>query len=198
MGQLTWKPDSTGLVGVAWYNHPFPMACPDCTNRNSKIFTTNLVDTSDRKFLLLTGDNLHVYAPRLTPDGQTLVYFENDLRTHGEDLSGLYIMPGTQRVSRRLMKMNFARAVTIARQAGNLAGEFDLTTVVVKQVKYPFEQHDGTIFSGLYPKFPLPLRVFSHDGDLFYLTVFARDALRLIAVNIHTTQVWQQVFAQVF
>jgi hypothetical protein len=41
--------------------------------------------------------------------------------------------------------------------------------VVVKQVKYPFEQHDGSLFSGLYPKFPLPLRVFSHDGDLFYL-----------------------------
>ena len=79
VGQLTWKPDSLGLVGVAWYNHPFPMACPACTNRNSKIFTTNLAEGSDRKFLTLTSNDLHVYAPRLTPDGKTLIYFENDL-----------------------------------------------------------------------------------------------------------------------
>jgi hypothetical protein len=72
VGQLTWKPDSLGLVGVAWYNHPFPMACPACSNRNSKIFTTNLLD---RRFLLLTSSDLHVYAPRLTPDGKTLVLF---------------------------------------------------------------------------------------------------------------------------
>jgi len=53
------------------------MACPDCNNRESKIFSTDLAEGS--KFLTLTASNLHVYAPRLTPDGETLVYFANDL-----------------------------------------------------------------------------------------------------------------------
>lgn len=28
LGQLSWKADSSGLVGVAWPSHPFPMTCP--------------------------------------------------------------------------------------------------------------------------------------------------------------------------
>jgi hypothetical protein len=87
------------------------------------------------------------------------------------------------------MKMNFTRVVRSVIEAGKLVEELDLTQVVVKQVFLPYEQHDGSLFSGLYPKFPLPQRIFSHNGDLFYLTIYARDALRLIAVNIHTAQV---------
>ena len=87
------------------------------------------------------------------------------------------------------MRMDFTRAVDFAKRAGKLVGELELSEVIVKQVKYPFELPDGSLFSGLYPKFPLPLRVFSHGSDLFYLTIYARDALRLVSVNIHTTQV---------
>ncbi len=92
-------------------------------------------------------------------------------------------------MSQRLMKMNFTNAVAIATSAGNLMDELDLSVEIVKQVYKPYEQHDGSIFSGLYPKLPLPLRVFSHNGSMFYMTIYAQDALRLIAVNIHSTQV---------
>ena len=165
------------------------MACPACANRNSKLFTTNLIELSDRKFLTLTGNNLHVFAPRLTPDGKTLIYFENDLSTYDEEHTWHYIIPGTQRISQRLMKMNFTNAVRMAVTAGNLMDELDLSVVIVKQVYTPYEQYDGSVFAGLYPRLPLPLRVFSHNGSLFYMTIYAKDALRLIAVNIHTAQV---------
>jgi len=185
VGQISWRPDSKGIIGVYWYNHPFPMACPDCSNRDSKVFTTDLVDGA-RKFLTLTPSNLHVYAPRLTPDGETLLYFANDLTTYDEDHHGSYIVPGPQRISQRLMKANFNTLVEAAKK--NLIGDLKTEQVVVKQVYFPYEQHDGTTFSGLYPKFPLPERCFSNNGSIFYMSIFDRSAIRLIAVDLKTSQ----------
>lgn len=36
VGQLSWRADSSGLVGVAWRSEPFPQACPgiDVANHN--------------------------------------------------------------------------------------------------------------------------------------------------------------------
>jgi hypothetical protein len=36
-GDISWKPDSSGIVGLAWWNHPFPMGCPGCANRRSQV-----------------------------------------------------------------------------------------------------------------------------------------------------------------
>ena len=36
-GQISWRPDSRGIIGVVWSNHPFPMGCPGCANRASQV-----------------------------------------------------------------------------------------------------------------------------------------------------------------
>ena len=44
-------------------------------------------------------------------------------------------------------------------------------------------------FTGLYPKLPLPARCFSHYGAIFYMTIYAKESLRLVAIDINTSQV---------
>ena len=36
-GELSWRSDSSGIVGTVWGNHPFPMGCPGCANRKSQV-----------------------------------------------------------------------------------------------------------------------------------------------------------------
>ena len=57
-------------------------------------------------FSILTPENRHAASPRLAPDQETVVYFDNPLSTsHG------YLIPGPQDMSRRLIKFNLNEAV---------------------------------------------------------------------------------------
>ena len=57
-------------------------------------------------FSILTPENRHAASPRLAPDQETIVYFDNSLSTsHG------YLIPGPQDMSRRLIKFNLNEAV---------------------------------------------------------------------------------------
>lgn len=43
-GQVTWSPEDTTIVGVAWETEPRRLGLIFCTNRESLIFSTSLVD----------------------------------------------------------------------------------------------------------------------------------------------------------
>ena len=36
-GEISWKPDSAGILGVIWPNYPYPSGCPHCANRKSQV-----------------------------------------------------------------------------------------------------------------------------------------------------------------
>ena len=36
-GEISWKLDSSGILGVAWPNYPYPTGCPHCANRKSQV-----------------------------------------------------------------------------------------------------------------------------------------------------------------
>ena len=57
-------------------------------------------------FSILTPENRHAASPRLAPDQETVVYFDNPLST-----SYGYLIPGPQDMSRRLIKFNLNEAV---------------------------------------------------------------------------------------
>ena len=42
-GELSWRSDGSGIIGVVWGNHPFPMGCPGCANRKSQV---NLISST--------------------------------------------------------------------------------------------------------------------------------------------------------
>jgi len=49
---------------------------------------------------------------------------------------------------------------------------------------------------GLYPKFPLPDRCFSNNGTIFYMSIFAKSTVMLVAVDLKSSQVniiWQNI-----
>lgn len=71
-GQALWTPDSQSVVFVGLYHEPFRLGLMFTTNRRSAIFKLGL----DRKCECLSGDNLSVLCPRLSPDGSTLIYLQ--------------------------------------------------------------------------------------------------------------------------
>ena len=94
VGEISWKSDSSGIIGVAWGNHPFPMGCPGCANRKSQVFSADLIKTSglvQDHFMLLTPENRHAASPRILDD--SIIYFDNSLSTSdGVLLPGMYIV----------------------------------------------------------------------------------------------------------
>ena len=36
-GEISWMPDSSGILGVVWPNYPYPAGCPHCANRKSQV-----------------------------------------------------------------------------------------------------------------------------------------------------------------
>lgn len=38
-GEISWKKDSSGIIGVVWPNHPFPLGCAHCANRKSQVIS---------------------------------------------------------------------------------------------------------------------------------------------------------------
>ena len=42
-GEISWKLDSSGILGVAWPNYPYPTGCPHCANRKSQVVLHPLI-----------------------------------------------------------------------------------------------------------------------------------------------------------
>lgn len=187
-GQIIWKPDSSGIIGVAWGNHPFPMGCPGCANRQSQVFSADLIKTSDLvhdHFLLLSPIERHAISPRLI--GDYIVYFDNSLSTYPYE----YLVPGPQDKSRHLMRFNLNDAMEKAKEAaheGRLGLNLDDIEMLI-DVHQTTTLPDGTTFYGLYPKLPLPENVFSHNHEVMYLTIYQAGSLRAASIDLNTAQI---------
>ncbi|KAF1390722.1 hypothetical protein PFLUV_G00060950 [Perca fluviatilis] len=71
-GQALWAPGSQSVVFVGWYHEPFRLGLRFCSNRRSVLFKLDL----DGNCECLSGDNLSVSCPRLSPDGSMLIYLQ--------------------------------------------------------------------------------------------------------------------------
>uniref|UniRef100_A0A3Q1I0B3 Acylamino-acid-releasing enzyme n=1 Tax=Anabas testudineus TaxID=64144 RepID=A0A3Q1I0B3_ANATE len=71
-GQALWAPGSQSVIFVGWYHEPFRLGLKFCSNRRSALFKLDLDGHCER----LSGDNLSVSCPRLSPDGSTLIYLQ--------------------------------------------------------------------------------------------------------------------------
>ncbi|KAK2897860.1 S9 family peptidase [Channa argus] len=74
-GQALWAPGSQSVIFVGWYHEPFRLGLKFCSNRRSALFKLSL----DGHCECLSGDNLSVSCPRLSPDGSTLIYLQGQV-----------------------------------------------------------------------------------------------------------------------
>ncbi|XP_017675550.1 PREDICTED: acylamino-acid-releasing enzyme [Lepidothrix coronata] len=72
-GQALWSPGDCGVVFVGWWHEPFRLGLSACSNRRSEIFH---LDLSSGCYELLSAENGAACSPRLSPDGQRLLYLE--------------------------------------------------------------------------------------------------------------------------
>ncbi|XP_040537773.1 acylamino-acid-releasing enzyme isoform X3 [Gallus gallus] len=72
-GQALWSPGDTGVVLVGWWHEPFRLGLSACSNRRSGIFHLELASGHCE---LLSAPNRASFSPRLSPDGQHLLYLE--------------------------------------------------------------------------------------------------------------------------
>ena len=174
-----------------WPNDLFSMGCPDCTNRENMLFVSDVAKSTKSKnddFVLISPVNdKHVSSPRFTsPDGEILIYLENDIASTNSNIS-----PGPSQKSRRLIRMNFTQSVAVAMSSDGMVYGSPYIYTVVDQVYEPVTEENGhEVFMGLYPiTRRLPERVFSNDGDIVYLNIYQREALRIVGVDIFSGQV---------
>ncbi|XP_040909937.1 S9 family peptidase isoform X2 [Toxotes jaculatrix] len=74
-GQALWAPGGQSVFFVGWYHEPFRLGLKFCSNRRSELFKLDL----DGHCECLSGDNLSVSCPRLSPDGSTLIYLQGQV-----------------------------------------------------------------------------------------------------------------------
>ncbi|NWY35520.1 APEH enzyme, partial [Pheucticus melanocephalus] len=70
-GQALWSPDDHGVVFVGWWHKPFRLGLNACSNRRRPWDADPLLPTE-----LLSAEEGSVCSPRLSPDGQRLLYLE--------------------------------------------------------------------------------------------------------------------------
>ncbi|NXV73330.1 APEH enzyme, partial [Atlantisia rogersi] len=97
-GQALWSPDDRGVVFVGWWHEPFRLGLAACTNRRTGIFHLDLAGGCCGEHqgqwgcpgapwgtdLLLSTELLSdeasaAFSPRLSPNGQRLLYLEGGL-----------------------------------------------------------------------------------------------------------------------
>ncbi|KAM8829817.1 acylamino-acid-releasing enzyme isoform 3-T3 [Synchiropus picturatus] len=71
-GQALWAPGGQAVIFVGWYHEPFRLGLKFCSNRRSVLCRLDLEGHCER----LSGENLAVSSPRLSPDGSVLVYLQ--------------------------------------------------------------------------------------------------------------------------
>nr|XP_057941213.1 S9 family peptidase isoform X2 [Doryrhamphus excisus] len=74
-GQACWAPGSQSVFFVGWYHEPFRLGLKFCSNRRSALFQLSMDGRCER----LTGDDVSVSCPRLSPDRSTLIYLQGQV-----------------------------------------------------------------------------------------------------------------------
>ncbi|XP_070695412.1 acylamino-acid-releasing enzyme [Pempheris klunzingeri] len=114
-GQALWTSSSRSVVFVGWYHEPFRLGLKFCSNRRSALFKLDLEGNCER----LSGDNLSVSCPRLSPDGFTLIY-----------LQGRVFGPHNQCLSLQQLELKSGKTSTLLGvvnrpQTGEFAGVYE-------------------------------------------------------------------------
>ncbi|XP_029974341.1 acylamino-acid-releasing enzyme isoform X1 [Salarias fasciatus] len=114
-GQALWAPGGQAVFFVGWYHEPFRLGLKFCSNRRSALFSLSLDGHCER----LTGDDLSVSSPRLSPDGSTLVYLQGRVfGPHNQCLS-------LQQLDLKSRKMETLLDVVGRPQAEEFAGVYE-------------------------------------------------------------------------
>ncbi|KAL3974212.1 midline 1 [Sarotherodon galilaeus] len=114
-GQALWAPGSQSVFFIGWYHEPFRLGLKFCSNRRSALFKIDLCGHCER----LSGENLSVSNPRLSPDGSTLIY-----------LQGAVFGPHNQCLSLQQLDLESGETSTLLDvvsrpQAGDFAGLYE-------------------------------------------------------------------------
>uniref|UniRef100_A0A3P8SZ12 Acylamino-acid-releasing enzyme n=1 Tax=Amphiprion percula TaxID=161767 RepID=A0A3P8SZ12_AMPPE len=118
-GQALWAPDSQSVFFIGWYHEPFRLGLKFCFNRRSALFRLDLDGSCER----LSGENLSVSCPRLSPDGSTLVYLQGAmLGPHSQCLSLQQVLMMLDLSSRRTSTL---LDVVSRPQPGEFAGVYE-------------------------------------------------------------------------
>ncbi|TKS77299.1 Acylamino-acid-releasing enzyme [Collichthys lucidus] len=114
-GQALWACSSQSVIFVGWYHEPFRLGLKFCSNRRSALFKLDM----DGNCECLSGDNLSVSCPRLSPDGSTLIYRQGRVfGPHSQCLS-------LQQLDLRSGKTSTLLDVVDRPQAGEFAGVYE-------------------------------------------------------------------------
>uniref|UniRef100_A0A8D3EFR6 acylaminoacyl-peptidase n=1 Tax=Scophthalmus maximus TaxID=52904 RepID=A0A8D3EFR6_SCOMX len=114
-GQALWAPGSQSVLFVGWCHEPFRLGLKFCSNRRSALFKLDL----DGYCECLSGYDLSVSCPRLSPDGSTLIY-----------LQGQVFGPHNQCLSLQMLDLKSGKTSTLLDvvnrpQAGECAGVYE-------------------------------------------------------------------------
>lgn len=114
-GQALWAPGSQSVFFIGWYHEPFRLGLKFCSNRRSALFKIDLCGHCER----LSGENLSVSNPRLSPDGSMLIY-----------LQGAVFGPHNQCLSLQQLDLESGETSTLLDvvsrpQAGEFAGLYE-------------------------------------------------------------------------
>ncbi|XP_054904603.1 S9 family peptidase isoform X2 [Poeciliopsis prolifica] len=114
-GQALWAPGGQAVFFVGWYHEPFRLGLKFCSNRRSALFRLSL----DGHCECLSGDNLSVSCPRLSPDGSTLIYLQGSVfGPHNQCLS-------VQQLDLKSGKTSTILGVVSRPQTGDFAGVYE-------------------------------------------------------------------------
>ncbi|XP_027879618.1 acylamino-acid-releasing enzyme isoform X1 [Xiphophorus couchianus] len=114
-GQALWAPCSQAVFFVGWYHEPFRLGLKFCSNRRSALFRLSL----DGHCECISGDNLSVSCPRLSPDGSTLIYLQGSVfGPHNQCLS-------VQQLDLKSGKTSTMLDVVSRPQTGDFAGVYE-------------------------------------------------------------------------
>ncbi|XP_032426727.1 LOW QUALITY PROTEIN: acylamino-acid-releasing enzyme [Xiphophorus hellerii] len=114
-GQALWAPGSQAVFFVGWYHEPFRLGLKFCSNRRSALFKLSLEGHCE----CISGDNLSVSCPRLSPDGSTLIYLQGSVfGPHNQCLS-------VQQLDLKSGKTSTMLDVVSRPQTGDFAGVYE-------------------------------------------------------------------------
>uniref|UniRef100_A0A3B3BME0 Acylamino-acid-releasing enzyme n=1 Tax=Oryzias melastigma TaxID=30732 RepID=A0A3B3BME0_ORYME len=114
-GQALWAPGGQSVFFVGWYHEPFRLGLKFCSNRRSSLFEVDMKGRCER----LSGENLSVSCPRLSPDGSTLVFLQG--RVFGPHHQCLSL----QQLDLKSRKTSALIDVVDRPQAGEFAGVYE-------------------------------------------------------------------------
>lgn len=155
-GQLQWMRDSTSIVGIGWKHEPRHLGLVACTNRDSWVFLLK-----DGNYQKLSNDGCAVRSPRISPDGNYLIWLE---RSAG----------GPHHNAHRLMRLDFRSCVS-----SSMKNEID---VLVDIVDTNIIINNEKVFYGLYGS--LPHRCWSKDSQYLFLSTPQQTNIRSYIINM--------------